>query len=281
MGVLAPEMVSGSLLAHYRMKWGPIYEAVLDILGSTGTILPFGDPSHLLTPTTFETVGEEQITFTYSEAPTDWDTPFNQTDSDSYRGIVPVFDFNGTDEEADTPNNAYWSRGDGSNDSPFSVGAWVRPNNTAASKGILGKWESSFAGREWRFQVTLSERFTFTLRDESESVESSRATSSVLSTTALSFVVATYGGASGAVAGDDIHAYINGALNDGATRNNANYVAMETGAAEMELSQLDGNAFQFSGQIIGGPLGPFFTQTELSADAIRQLYLATRGALAV
>ena len=65
MGRLEIAIQQGSALQLYEAMWGPVYEAVLNILGSTGVILPVGDPKHgQPNATTFKTVGEEQATFT-------------------------------------------------------------------------------------------------------------------------------------------------------------------------------------------------------------------------
>ena len=79
-------------------------------MGTTGTILPIGDHKHgQPNATTFQTVGDQQVTFTWSEAPNAFDTALDLTNPDRFQGIVPVVTFNGTDEEADSPDASYWS----------------------------------------------------------------------------------------------------------------------------------------------------------------------------
>ena len=142
MARLEPAIANGSLLKLYRALWAPYYEAALQILGSTGTILALGDPAHgQPTATTFTTKGEEQAVFTWSEAPHSFDTALDLTDPASFQGIIPVVSLNGTDEEADTPDAAYWSRDD-SGSNPLSVGAWVWMTNTATQRDILSKWKA-------------------------------------------------------------------------------------------------------------------------------------------
>mgnify|MGYP001615982530 CR=1 FL=1 len=122
MSIVAPQIASGSLLQWRAVKQASLYEAVLRILGTTGTILPIGDRFHgQPNATTFQTVGDQQVTFTWSEAPNAFDTALDLTNPDRFQGIVPVVTFNGTDEEADSPDAAYWSRVRG----VFSVGVWV------------------------------------------------------------------------------------------------------------------------------------------------------------
>ncbi|KKM64518.1 hypothetical protein LCGC14_1500670, partial [marine sediment metagenome] len=129
---LEPVIASGSLLDFYGQLWGPLYEAVLSILGSTGTILPFGDPRHgQPNATTFTTIGEEQVVFTWSEAPASFATPLDLKLAGNFQGIIPVLTCNGTDEEADSPDAVYWSRVG----AVFSVGAWV--NLTDATNALF------------------------------------------------------------------------------------------------------------------------------------------------
>ena len=146
---------SGSMLQLYQAMWGPIYESVLNVLGNTGTILPIGDPKHgQPNATTLTTVGEEQVTFTWSEAPNSFDTKLDLTDPASFQGIVPIVTFNGTDEEADSPDAAYWTR----TLAVASWGAWVKPVAGSANQTILSKHDSVGGTEEWIFGIDGSER---------------------------------------------------------------------------------------------------------------------------
>ena len=90
MARIEPAIDKGALLQLYSAMWGPIYEAVLNILGSTGTILPTGDPMHgQPNASTFASVGGEQVTLTWSETPLSFDTPLDLTDPASFQGITP------------------------------------------------------------------------------------------------------------------------------------------------------------------------------------------------
>ena len=56
---------------------------------------------------------------------------------------------------------------------------------------------------------------------------------------------------------------------------------MENDIEKVAIGVKPNNANSFlNADVAGGPLGPFFTQTELSADAVRQLYMVGRKALA-
>ena len=66
MARLEPAVQSGSLLKLYQSLWAPYYQSVLNILGSTGVILPLGDPHHgQPDATSFTTKGGAQLTFTW------------------------------------------------------------------------------------------------------------------------------------------------------------------------------------------------------------------------
>ena len=257
-----------------------LYEAVLDILGATGTILPIGDPKHgLLTASTFTTVGGEQVTFTWSEPPNDFDT------KPGYKALVPVVNFNGSDEEADTPDAAYWTRDDGASQA-FSIGIWVRLD---ALGGItLAKFNQDAAIFEWT-QTVETGRPRFRVSDDSAGVIPERQVDAgaALSTDTWYFVVTVYDAADGAWTGatamDFVTHYVDGAVRASTATNNASYVAMEDGTSEVTLAHrqdgVGGAESLFNGKIAGGPMGPFFVQKALTADEVLRLYEIGRRAL--
>ena len=275
-------VASGSTLKLYGALWGPLYEAVLSILGSTGTILPIGDPKHgQPNATTFKTVGEEQVTFTWSEAPNSFDTKLDLTDPDSFQGIVPHVRLNGTDEEADTPDAAYWTRDDtGAN--PFSVGAWIRADALGSTLEILSKYDVTTGDtkREWFFHIGGSGTPIAWLYDQSANARLGR-TGTAINANQWYFTCWTYD-ASQAVTG--LHYYSDGSLDDVGTDSGGTYTAMEDTASKVRLGFDQGaSAGQnfFNGKMAGGPLGPFFTQKELTADEVLRLYEIGRRTLAL
>ena len=276
-------VVSGSLLQFYQIMWGPIYESVLNILGSTGTILPIGDPKHgQPNATAFTTVGEEQVTFTWSEAPNSFDTKLDLTSADSFQGIIPIVEFNGTDEEADTPDAAYWSRDDSAGQG-FSVGVWCHVTDTAAHRVLLSKHDENVAVQEWKLQVSSGDLLYFQCRDDSANVNVYRQSDSAVNQDRWAFFVVTYDGAGGASAMDTVTLYQDGAVLASTAANNASYVAMENGTSMVGLARTtaSGGAVSspYNGRMAGGPLGKFFSHKELSADEVRRLYEIGRRAL--
>jgi len=272
-------------------RLGMMYAHVLEILGSTGTILPIGDPaSGKPNATTFTTIGDIQAVFTWSEAWSAFDGHDALADSDTfpyrYQGIIPIVKFNGTDEEADSPDATYWSRGDGTTDSAFSIGAWVNFPAATARQTILSKNKSTTGAtaREWIFDVEADETFRLMIRDESAAVQPFRKANNVLVADVWHLLVATYDGTGGTTAANGIVMYDNGAVAASTATNDASYVAMENTTALVNLGFVIGasaNVELYAGFMAGGPLGPFFTQVVLTADQIDRLYNLGRRALGV
>lgn len=268
-------------LQELEYLWGPIYEAKLSILGSTGLILPIGDPKHgQPNATTFTTVGEEQVVFTWSEAPASFDTALDLTGKASFQGIIPIVAFNASDEEADTPDIAYFSRVTGT----FSVGLWIRPADIT-SVTLMGKLDLTSASEdaEWVVQIDGSNKLDLTFYDTSAATTNwtmNRPSTASIVANRWQFVVVTSNATQ--TAATDINLYIDGAASNGSGAKGANFSAMEAGAALPTLGFHIGasaNVQFYSGPMAGGPLGPFFVQTELSADNILRLYEVGRRAL--
>ena len=271
----AIEFIRGTEAIEEAMR-ASLYESVLDILGTTGTILPIGDAKHgLLTASTFKTVGEEQVTYTWSEPPNDFDT------RPGYKALVPVIDFNGSDEEADTPDAAYWSRGNGSADSSFSVGAWVNPSSAGSgTRAILTKRTNTTGStqREWEFDIDGSHKPRLVLLDESSGANIGRS-APALTLDTFAFVTCTYDETE---ASSGINVFVDGADVDDANVESGAYTAMEDTTAKVRLGFRAGvgaDDIFWQGKMAGGPLGPFFTQQQLSADEVLRLYEIGRRAL--
>ena len=267
-------------LIELQTLWAPLYEAALDILGTTGVILPIGDPQHgQPDATTFKTVGEEQVTFTWGEAPDSFDVALDLTSPDSYQGIIPILSFNGTDEEADSPDDAYWSRDDTANEG-FSLGAWAHIPDDANEKYLMSKWGSAAGTEEWRFGFGSAEKFHLALSDESAGVLCYRSLNSSISRDRWVHVAATYDGGGGATAANGITLYVDGVATASTATNDGGYVGMENDVGLVTLGQYNNSNF-FKDKLAGGPCGPFFTQIELTADAVKRLYQLQRIALGV
>ena len=264
-------------IAELQYLWGPLYAAILNVLGSTGTILPFGDPIHgQPDATTFTTVGGEQVTFTWSKAPNTFDEALDLNTSASFQGIIPFVDFDGVDEEADSPDAAYWSRVG----AVFSVGAWIKPTD-ATSSVILSKFDAAGNTREWILQLTSGDDLQLILYDESVSANPTidSLTDTAISQDVWTHVVATYDGSANA---SGINLYVDGALAASTDTDDANFVNLEDLGGTVKLAHIDASpASLFDGSIAGGPCGVFFVQKELTLDEIKTIYNLGRRALQV
>ena len=277
---------SGSELKFRQAMWGPIYEAVLTLLGSTGSILPIGDPLHgKPNATTFTTVGEVQLPFTWSKAWATFDAHANV--GHLWQGIIPVIDFDGVDEEADAADNDYWSAGaDGTapNEPTISIGAWIKLDADASVEVIMARNDVTTGDtkREWELNLRNGTQPQFTIVDDSAGAGVARYDATHLATEVWKFVVGTY---SGNAANSGVSVYVDGVAVDDTNNGFGSYTAMENKGGVTTLGHkisADGVSQQFlSGKIAGGPMGPFFTQVELSADAVLRLYEIGRRALAL
>lgn len=246
-----------------------VFEAVLDILGPTGTILPLEDLNHEPSVTTLTTVGAEQLTLTYSKDPKTWDTNRGK------KGLVPVLAFDGVDEEADSPDNSYWSRVG----LPFSIGAWVFLTNLSGSHTILSKWDAVGNQREWFLDAQDGGAIRIQLADESAVANAgiSTVSDSVLTVSTWTFVVVTYDGSADATG---LNIYEDSVLVASTDTDDANFIALEDTTSTFKLGHVDSvPANLWKGSMAGSALGPFFTQGVLSADAVKRLYELGRKVL--
>lgn len=260
---------------------GIIYECVLGILGSTGTIVPIGDINNENSArTTVTTKGGETNIFTYSKAITAFDKP------PYFKGPsgIPMVPFNGIDEESIGVDSNYWSRGNGATDSAFSVGAWVNVVDSIFDRTILGRWDLSGGGnREWLFEVGTTDKLVLFTYDESVNQLAGRTSNAAITMGSLRFFVGTYDGTGGPTAANGMTLYDNGSLLGGTATNSGTYVAMENLVKPTTLGSFvnaSGTTVGlFNGEMAGGPLAPFFVHKELTADEVLRLYRLGQTAL--
>lgn len=145
-------------------------------------------------------------------------------------GIQVIFD--GDDEEADTPDAAGLSFGDGLVDKPFSV-VWLGNRSADTSvQSLLSKLNSASVD-EWELSITATNGYpTFDLIDASASGIIGRSHDTDIGTSDV-LIVATYDGTR-AVTG--INIYKNGALvDDGTGGTTGTYTAMEDTASLVRI----------------------------------------------
>jgi len=260
----------------------PSWEQVFGILGDTGTVLPLVGPGDDGQPnaTSFKTrrrhaSGLEAV-FTWSKIPSTFDTGLDLTDPAKWQGIVPTVTFDGTDEEADSPDAAYWTRALAA----ASWAAWVNVNNTATNKTILAKYDTAGDTREWQFHVDDNEALAILLYDESESgnplIRTYGGNTSVVPGE-WHFVAATYDGSADATG---LNLYVDDAVISSTDTDNAAFVSMENLGGTMKLAHTNASPHSFfDGSMAGGPFGPLFVQAELTAAQVKRLYNLGRAAM--
>lgn len=160
--------------------------------------------------------------------------------------------FNGTSQYLTTPDAANLSFGNGTADSPFSVIAVANVTDTAAARGIVGKWGSLGTTQEWLFRVESGDTLSLFIRDGTASAQPSRISNSAITQGSWSVLGATYTAATGgATAANDITLYQAGAVIASTATNSGSYVAMEDQTAEVAIGATNDHASSFFSGSIG------------------------------
>jgi hypothetical protein len=165
-------------------------------------------------------------------------------------------------------DHANYSFGNGTVDTPFSVGAWIRPN-AIVTNVIMGKYDSAGGVEEWRFFIDSSGLLSLELHDASASATEIAVSAAALTVGQWVFVVGTYDGTETAPV---VNLYVNAsAVNDGSTTESGTYVAMENTAAPLTIGCSGVTATpvaEFHGRIAL----PFITGKALSAAEVQTLH---------
>ena len=244
---------------------GSVMSQVLAILGETGVVAPLVDPAQQLT---FTTAGAIQQVFTWTKLLNEFDTPV------STQGTIEVVTFNGIDEGATSQPNGYWVTGDGSTDTPFSIGVWVNLTRTGRENLLV---RDSGSGRgSWRFGTNR-----LLLRDQSARSQVRRDRNTVPSLETWHFLVVTYSGAGGPGAANGITMYEDGVVAASTATNAGGYLAMEPAPHRLTVAQSLPSVQFLEGKMAGGGLGPFFVHAELTPAQIAQLDALGRAALGI
>ena len=194
--------------------------------------------------------------WTYSKDISTWDDP----------GPLPLgsglyLQFDGTDEEVDTPDVAYMSFGDGVVDQGFSVGLLLNADVNNAAMSLVVK-ASSATAEEWALELDSSGQPSLVLTDESAGASIGRRDATAIGTAAWHLLVATYDG-SGASTG--INVYVDAVLLDDTDVNSGTYVAMEDTAGVVSIGKRYTTQERF---LNGGAAFAFVTTKVLDIDDI-------------
>ena len=117
------------------------------------------------------------------------------------------------------------SFGDGVDDKPFSVEAWIYMND-ATDFPIISKG-SAYTDAEWFFTVSGASKFDLTVLNNSASAFEKAYYNSALSTGQWYHLCGTYDGRAGASANAGISLYLNGSAVTTTLSDSGTYVAME------------------------------------------------------
>ena len=144
-------------------------------------------------------------------------------------------DFDGSNDYVSVADNDDLSFGDGSNDSPFSLCAWVNPTD-ATSFWISQKGVYADNTNEWNVFCTSGDKFGIQLFDESASAFPYRRMATNFPQGQWSHVAVTYDGSGGSTALNGATLYLNGeATSSDSVSNDSNYVAMENLSDDMYI----------------------------------------------
>jgi hypothetical protein len=273
-------MVVRSLWKDNFRELEPYWDAVLG-LAAGATVMPLVGPGDDGKPnaTTFKSRRGDSTgivaTFTWSGAPSAFATPLDLTDQDSWIGAVPKLTFDGSNNECDTPDAAYWSRNDASSEA-FSL-VWVAKLSTLNAKNIWNKYGSA-GTREWFVSYGSGSRLEITMRDDSAGQSQSSKIDVALGLGVWTHIVMTYDGSGGGTGANGITWYVDGVVRASTATNNGSYVAMEDLAEPLSLFQFNDGTNKFTGEVAGGPFGPTMYLVALTAAQVERHYNLWRGA---
>lgn len=140
------------------------------------------------------------------------------------------------------------SFGNGTTDSAFSIVVLANITDTAASRGLLAKWNTA---NEWLFYVTATDRLEMALYDQSTGDQPYRTTNAAISMGAPHVYGMTYSPPGGANPGSGITFYQDAAVLASTATASASYVAMEDTAAGVEIGSINGGTVLYGNGTYG------------------------------
>ena len=150
---------------------------------------------------------------------------------------------NGDDAYLAIADNDLLSFGDGTNDKPFTMLAWLNPAD-ATSFEIVSR-DQTGGSEEWSWLFNASDKQYFEIHDDSAAVSCYRLEDvSSVSDGITQCVAVSYDGTGGASAADGIAIYNDKGVVASTASNNASYVAMENLSQETRIGRRDSNYSQ-------------------------------------
>ena len=180
--------------------------------------------------------------------------------SNLYRSILNVqgsslfstnsFTFDGQSDRVICGDSDDYSFGDGVNDSPFSISAWIKPNSTGVTFPIINKVYNNGSQDEWELRTLGTDKIRFVLYKND--VLNRRGRDTTIQTTALQdwcHIVGTYDGRGGSTAYDGIKIYVNSIRSDATNTSKNTYTAMSNKWSTVKIGHHDDFNFWANGLI--------------------------------
>jgi len=153
--------------------------------------------------------------------------------------------FDGVSDYVDLGDSDDFSFGDGSNDSPFSVSAWIKMRDDNKFR-IFAKWNNLDPELgEWALTTDNGNRLILILKDTSTDANRNRRTNSTILPNYVGqwiHVVGTYDGRGGPNADQGIKLYVNDVRVDDNSNNVGQYTAMENTSIPVQIGSLSTTA---------------------------------------
>ena len=252
-------------LALLEQSWEPVW----GLLGNSGIVCPMvglgddGRPNAATFKTRQRHTDGAEVDLTWSEAPSALDTPFDPTNPDHWQGIVPVIEFNGTDEQVlhtsggtPFPYSAY----------PISMGAWynVADGDDATFIAIS---RIGVGNVYYNIQVSGFREPLLVVRNTSQDI----LTGTAVSGSAWHHVVGVMASAT------DRRLYVDGVA-DGT---DATSVTLSANIDTILIGHTGDStpSSRLTGMLAGGAIGPFVTNKTLTPAEVERLYNLGRAAL--
>ena len=254
---------------NIELSRGFLYEALLNILGATGSIMPLGDPKHQATTSTLKLIGNRQDIFTLEQT----DTWAGMTLG--VKGIVPFMTLNGTSHGLTSPDAGFWT-----DPGALTYGVWIRPA-VIANNIIWAKWDETTAAelREFKLYLDGNGDAGFQIYDETNNAGIGRKIDTALTVNEWLLLLATHTGGADAT---NIIVYKNDAAADDANIvDDAGFANPVDTATIVSLGFEEDSAGAKVNFFDGDIALPFFSSEELSADSALRMYELGRRALAL
>ena len=159
-------------------------------------------------------------------------------------------ELNGSDEYVQVADNNAFSYGDGANDNPFSLSAWINIDSLSDHRPIITKRASG--QREWQFFVLGTGELYLEFEDETVGSTPrmiAQSPASSIATGRWYHVAATYDGRGGSAATSGMKLYINGVSQTLTLGTDASYVAMANTTAPVQIGAMTVDSNFFDGKI--------------------------------